>query len=95
MLADVRDAITRAEGRAPAGWMSPGANPARDTEDLLAEHGYSYTLDWTHDEQPHWMETACGPLLSVPYPPELNDVPAIALHHPFIVGQPHRLRPFR
>lgn len=128
MIAEVRDAIAREEGRPPAGWMSPGANPSRRTEDLLAEHGYRYTLDWTHDEQPNWMATAGGPLLSVPYPHELNDVPAIVLHHAtgrdfataicdgvdellaqaadralvcgivvhsFIVGQPHRLRPFR
>jgi hypothetical protein len=128
MLTDVRDAIAREEGSAPGGWMSPGANPGRDTEDLLAELGYRYTLDWTHDEQPHWMSTRGGPLLSVPYPHELNDVPAVVLHHatgrefaelvidgvdelhqqaaelplvcgiavhPFIVGQPHRLRRFR
>lgn len=128
MLTEVRDAIAAAEGVPPGGWMSPGANPARDTEDVLAGLGYRYTLDWTHDEQPHWMRTSAGPLLSVPYPHELNDVPAIALHHAtgrefaemvidgveelldqsggqalvcgivvhsFIVGQPHRLRPFR
>ncbi|MBO9534292.1 MAG: polysaccharide deacetylase family protein [Solirubrobacteraceae bacterium] len=130
MLVEVRDAIERAEGRRPAGWMSPGANPSAHTEDLLAECGYGYTLDWPHDERPNWMTTSAGPLLSVPYPHELNDVPAIALHHAtgrdfadaiidgvtelreaaaasdtplvcgivahsFIVGQPHRLRPFR
>lgn len=128
MIAGVRDAITRAEGRPPEGWMSPGANPGPHTEDLLAEHGFRYTLDWTHDEQPHWMDTKAGPLLSVPYPHELNDVPMIVLHHAtgrefadavidgveevyeqaaamplvcgivvhsFIIGQPHRLRPFR
>jgi len=79
-LAEVWAAIDRAEGSPPGGWMSPGANPSRRTEDLLAECGYRYTLDWPHDEQPHWMATAAGPLLSVPYPHELNDVPAIVLH---------------
>ena len=81
VVREVRDAILRHEGRPPAGWMSPGAHPSRHTEDILAEHGFRYTLDWPMDDQPTWMSTAHGPLLSVPYPHEVNDVPAIALHH--------------
>lgn len=81
MIGQVTQAITRAEGRPPAGWMSPGANPSAITEDLLAEHGYRYTLDWPIDDQPVWMRTRSGPLLSVPYPHEVNDVPMIAFHH--------------
>ncbi|WP_299822113.1 hypothetical protein [uncultured Jannaschia sp.] len=34
-------------------------------------------LDWAHDEQPVWMRTEHGPILSVPYPQELNDVPQL------------------
>jgi allantoinase len=60
--------------------MSPGANPSVATEDLLAELGFTYTLDWPIDDQPAWMTTKGGPLLSVPYPHEVNDVPAIVLH---------------
>ena len=37
----------------------------------------NYVLDWCHDDQPVWMRTSAGPLLSVPYPQELNDIPAI------------------
>lgn len=55
--------------------MSPGAHPSALTEDLLAEAGYRYTLDWPMDDQPVWMKTRSGPLLSVPYPHEVNDVP--------------------
>ena len=61
--------------------MSPGANPSAVTEDLLAETGFTYTLDWPMDDQPTWLRTRGGPLLSVPYPHEVNDVPMIALHH--------------
>jgi hypothetical protein len=61
--------------------MSPGANASAVTEDLLAEVGFTYTLDWPMDDQPTWMRTRGGPLLSVPYPHEVNDVPMIALHH--------------
>ena len=61
--------------------MSPGANPSAVTEDLLAENGFRYTLDWPMDDQPVWMRTRGGPLLSVPYPHEVNDVPMIVFHH--------------
>ena len=81
MIREVTAAIAVAEGRPPRGWMSPGANPSAVTEDLLAEHGYGYTLDWPIDDQPVWMRTRNGPLLSIPYPHEVNDVPMIALHH--------------
>ena len=34
-------------------------------------------LDWCHDDQPVWMKTRAGRILSVPYPQELNDIPQI------------------
>jgi allantoinase len=81
VIAEVSATIAQHEGAPPAGWMSPGANPSSRTEDLLAANGYRYTLDWPMDDQPTWMSTNSGPLLSVPYPQETNDVPAIVLHH--------------
>jgi polysaccharide deacetylase len=80
MIGKVKRVIEEGSGVAPRGWMSPGANPSERTEDLLAEHGFTYTLDWPMDDQPVWMSTSGGPLLSVPYPHEVNDVPAIVLH---------------
>jgi allantoinase len=81
LIADVTEAIQRHEGHAPLGWMSPGANPSANTEDLLAKHGYRYTLDWPIDDQPVWLRTDGGPLLSMPYPHEVNDVPMIIFHN--------------
>jgi allantoinase len=80
IIAEATDAIRKAEGKAPGGWMSPGAHPSANTEDLLAEAGYRYTLDWPMDDQPVWMRTRSGPLLSMPYPHEVNDVPMVVLH---------------
>lgn len=80
LIEEVTSAISRAEGTKPKGWMSPGAHPSRNTEDLLAAAGYGYTLDWPMDDQPVWMSTKNGPLLSIPYPHEVNDVPMIVLH---------------
>ncbi len=129
MIAEATEVIAAAEGRRPLGWLSPWIAESAVTPDLLAEAGYSYTLNWCMDDQPIWMRTRAGPLLSVPYPQELNDIPAIVARkdsatefaqmivdgfdemldqsahgpslvmgialHPYIVGQPHRLRPLR
>jgi allantoinase len=101
LVADSTEAIARHEGRAPRGWLSP------------------------------WIaESRGGPLLAMPYPQEVNDIPAIAARresaeafarmivddfeerlrqvradglpqvmgialHPYIIGQPHRLRVLR
>ena len=85
-------------------------------------------LDWPADDQPFWMRTRSGPLLSVPYSIEVNDSPAMVFRqqgaaefermmvdqfdemllqsekyplvytvvlHPFVIGQPYRLRALR
>ena len=55
-------------------WISE----SRVTPDLLAEAGYDYLLDWGIDDQPIWFRTRGGKrILSVPYPQEVNDIPAI------------------
>ena len=128
IIAESTETITRHLGTRPMSWMGPGAGESRVTPDLLVEAGYTHSLGWPVDDQPIWMRTRSGPLLSVPYPMELNDMGAnvnrdqsgrefadmivdqfdelieqsdkrplvmcIALH-PFICGQPFRLRPLR
>src|SRR5262245_47369602 len=81
LIREVTEAITRFEGRPPRGWLSPGVNPGVVTPDLLQEAGYLYLLDWPMDDQPVWMKTRHGRILSVPYPHEVNDIPMLALHH--------------
>jgi peptidoglycan/xylan/chitin deacetylase (PgdA/CDA1 family) len=128
LISEVTETITGHFGARPMGWMGPAAAETRVTPDLLVEAGYQYSLGWPVDDQPIWMRTRSGPLLSVPYPMELNDigtnvqrdhtgrefadmivdqfdemveqceqqplVMSVALH-PFICGQPFRLRPLR
>ena len=127
--------ITREEGRAPRGWLSPWISESHATPELLKQAGYAYNLNWCHDDMPQTMRTAHGDLWTIPYPQEINDIPAvigrqcgaeefanmifdchdemieqahgksgkssgqplvmgIALH-PYLVGQPHRLRQLR
>lgn len=78
MVNEVTRTMTRHNGVAPAGWMSPYLTPSANTTDLLADAGYSYCMDWgICDEQPFWVKTRTEPLLAMPYPIELNDQPAV------------------
>ncbi|MDC0398969.1 polysaccharide deacetylase family protein [Alphaproteobacteria bacterium] len=65
--------ITKHEGKAPTGWMSPWLSNSETTMDLLQEAGYRYVMDWTMDDQPIWIKTRGGRILSMPYPVEAND----------------------
>ena len=65
--------ITKHEGKAPTGLMSPWLSNSETTMDLLQEAGYRYVMDWTMDDQPIWIKTRGGRLLSMPYPVEAND----------------------
>jgi allantoinase len=72
-IAECTEVIAKHVGVRPTGWMGPGALESNVTPDLLKEAGYTHLLDWPFDDQPSWMQTRAGPLLSVPYPMELND----------------------
>jgi allantoinase len=69
--------ITTEEVVRPTGWMSPWVNQSAATPDLLAEAGYSYTLDWPMDDQPVWLTTRSKPLLALPYARPTNDISAL------------------
>ncbi len=65
LIADATDALTDG-GERPLGWLAPHISESKATPDLLAEAGYEYLLDWAHDDQPVWMDTRGGRILSVP-----------------------------
>ncbi|WP_306142831.1 polysaccharide deacetylase family protein [Roseibium sp. MMSF_3412] len=69
--------LSARHGRKPKGWLGPWISQSHVTPDLLQETGYEYLLDWCHDDQPIWMTTRSGRILSIPYPQELNDIPQI------------------
>ncbi len=68
------DAITALTGKPPRGWESPGLTETEDTIDLLAQAGIEYVADWVLDDQPVPIKTRHGPMVSVPYTVEVNDV---------------------
>src|SRR5690606_22830885 len=77
LIKEVTDTITQHEGKSPRGWMAPWMSQSYVTPDLLKEAGYRYMMDWPMDDQPVWLRTRSGPILSVPYPLEINDAPAM------------------
>lgn len=72
-LAAVADRIRVEEGTPPGGWSSPWLSHTPFTLSLLVENGYRYLLDLRLDDQPVWLSTESGPLLTIPYAAELND----------------------
>jgi allantoinase len=77
LITDVTQTIERHEGKRPVGWMSPWLSNSSVTMDLLQEAGYRYVMDWTMDDQPVWLRTRKGRILSMPYPIEVNDTRGI------------------
>lgn len=71
---DTIAAIRQLTGNPPRGWESPGLTETDETLDLLAKAGIEYVADWVLDEQPVPLRTRAGPIVSVPYTIEINDV---------------------
>ncbi len=73
------EAIRAFTGKAPRGWESPGLTETYHTIDHLAAAGIEYVADWVLDDQPCEIETKSGPVLSIPYTLETNDITMMAL----------------
>jgi allantoinase len=80
-ISDTIEAIRAVSGKAPRGWESPGLTETLDTIDHLAEAGIEYVADWVLDDQPVYIATAHGPVLSVPYTVEINDIAMMVVQH--------------
>jgi allantoinase len=73
--------IERFTGKKPPGWLGPGRGQTFDTLDYVTECGLTWFGDWVLDDQPFWVKTANGPILSVPYSAEINDITLMVSHH--------------
>lgn len=73
-LTDVVDTIERGTGQRPRGWLGPALTETANTPALLAELGLTYVCDWCNDDEPYALENEGGPMLSMPYSVETNDI---------------------
>jgi peptidoglycan/xylan/chitin deacetylase (PgdA/CDA1 family) len=75
------DLLERFTGRRPVGWLGPGLTQTLETPELLKEAGVQYIGDWVWDDEPSEISTAHGPLVTLPYTVELNDIPTMIVQH--------------
>ena len=75
------DRLQRFTGKRPVGWLGPGLTETYETPDLLAEAGVKYIGDWVYDDEPTEIATRHGPLVTLPYTVELNDIPMMIVQH--------------
>jgi len=81
MIARSMEIIERFTGARPVGWLGPGLTQTLDTPELLASAGVKYIGDWVYDDEPTVIRTANGPLVTLPYTIELNDIPMMIVQH--------------
>jgi allantoinase len=81
VIREAVDTLQKFTGKKPKGWLGPGLTETWETLDELAEAGIEYVSDWVNDDQPYEIRTTRGPLVSVPYTLELNDIPVMVVQH--------------
>ena len=55
--------------------------PPEFSDEQLAEAGIEYIGDWVYDDEPTEIRTKKGPLVTLPYSVELNDIPMMLVQH--------------
>jgi allantoinase len=73
--------LARFTGVRPRGWLGPGLTQTLETPDLLTAAGIQYIGDWVYDDEPTTICTANGPLVTLPYTLELNDIAMMVVQH--------------
>lgn len=93
--AAVEEALTtmrRFSGQKVRAWLGAGLSEKADTPEVLKRNGVDFLHDWLVDDVPVWMRTEAGPLLSLPYTVELNDVPIYMLASQSSTAMADRIR---
>lgn len=81
MIERTLSTIQQCTGKRPVGWLGPGLTETYETPEHLAAAGIKYIGDWVYDEEPTEITTAKGPLITLPYTIELNDITMMVVQH--------------
>jgi allantoinase len=81
MIMRSMDILERFTGTRPVGWLGPGLTQTYETPDLLTAAGVKYIGDWVYDDEPSVIRTKNGPLVTLPYTVELNDITMMIVQH--------------
>jgi allantoinase len=80
MIKKTQDRLEKFTGKRPVGWLGPGLTQTLETPELLVENGVKYIGDWVWDDEPSVIKTEKGPLVTLPYTVELNDIALMIVH---------------
>ncbi|MEO9634603.1 MAG: polysaccharide deacetylase family protein [Parasphingorhabdus sp.] len=67
------DALEKATGARPRGWLSIARSQSFNTAKLLTEAGVDYMCDWVNDELPYAFQTEAGSITNMSLNHELSD----------------------
>lgn len=67
------NALEKAIGNRPRGWLSIARSQSFNTAKLLTETGMDYMCDWANDELPYAFQTDAGSITNIPLNHELSD----------------------
>src|SRR5712675_1386948 len=81
MVTRSMEILGRVTGDGPVGCLGRGLAQTLETPEILAEAGVKYIGDWVYDDEPTVIRTAKGPLVTLPYTVELNDIPMMMVQH--------------
>ncbi len=81
MIRKSLDVIHDFTGKRPVGWLGPGLTQTLETPDYLTQEGIKYIGDWVYDDEPTEIKTQNGPLITLPYSIENNDIPVMAVQY--------------
>jgi len=81
MIERSMDVLEKFVGKRPVGWLGPGLTQTLETPELLAGAGVRYIGDWVYDDEPTTIATANGPLVTLPYTMENNDITMMMVQH--------------
>jgi peptidoglycan/xylan/chitin deacetylase (PgdA/CDA1 family) len=81
MIERSMDLLEKFAGKRPVGWLGPGLTQTLETPELLAGAGVKYIGDWVYDDEPTTIATGNGPLVTLPYTMENNDITMMMVQH--------------
>jgi hypothetical protein len=81
MIERSMDVLEKFVGKRPMGWLGPGLTQTLETPELLAGAGVKYIGDWVYDDEPTTIATGNGPLVTLPYTMENNDITMMMVQH--------------
>jgi peptidoglycan/xylan/chitin deacetylase (PgdA/CDA1 family) len=81
MIKRSMDILETFTGKRPLGWLGSGLTQTLETPEHLVDAGVKYIGDWVFDDEPAVIRTAKGPLVTLPYTVEINDIAMMVVQH--------------